>query len=93
LKPQTNWINANTMLNYVELKINLYYFSVDIWIDTIIALKQHKNKKRYINHFKVSNQHYLKINVDQNLKSIDSIDIKTALNQHFKINTILLFIL
>jgi hypothetical protein len=39
------------------------------------------------------NQHYLKLNVDQYFKSIDSIDTKIALNQHFKINTILLFIL
>jgi hypothetical protein len=82
------------VLNYLELKMNLCYFSVDISIDTIIALKQHNlSVERYINHFKVSNQHYLKINVDQYFKCIDSIDTKIALNQHFKINTILLFIL
>jgi hypothetical protein len=46
--------------------MNLSYFSFDIRIDTIIALKQHNlSVERYINHFKVSNQHYLKINVDQ----------------------------
>jgi hypothetical protein len=46
--------------------MNLCYLSVDIWIDTIITLKQHKiSVERYINHFKVSNQHYLKLNVDQ----------------------------
>jgi hypothetical protein len=63
-------------------------------IDTIIILKQHNlSVERYINHFKFSNQHYLKINVDQYFKSIDSIDTKIALNQHFEINTILLFLL
>jgi hypothetical protein len=39
-KPQTNWINTNLLLNYLELKMNLCYFSVDIWVDTTIALKQ-----------------------------------------------------
>jgi hypothetical protein len=52
------------VLANLEIKMNLCYFSVDI--DTIIALKQHnRSVKRYINHLKVSNQHYLKINVDQ----------------------------
>jgi hypothetical protein len=74
--------------------MNLCYFSVDIWIDTIIALKQHNfSIELNINHLKVSNQHYLKLNVDQYFKSIDSIDNKKALNQHLKINTILLLIL
>jgi hypothetical protein len=77
----------------IELKMNLCYFSVEIWIDTIIALKQHNFCiELNINHFKVSNQHYLKLNVDQYFKSIDSIDTKKALNQHFKINPILLLI-
>jgi hypothetical protein len=72
------------VLNYLELKINLYYISVDIWVDTIIALKQHNfSVERYINHCKVSYQHYLKLNVDQYFKSIDSIDTKIALKQHF----------
>jgi hypothetical protein len=54
------------VLNYLEQKMNLCYFSIDICIDTIIALKQHNlSVERYINHFKVSNQHYLKINADQ----------------------------
>jgi hypothetical protein len=89
LKPQT----TNLVLNYLKL-MKLCFFSVDIWIDTIIALKPHNlSVERYINHFKVSNQHYLKLNVDQYLKSIDLIDTKIALNQHFKINTIMLFIL
>jgi hypothetical protein len=62
--------------------------------DTIIALKKPNfSVERYINHFKVSNQHYLKIIVDQYFKSIDSLDTKIALIQHFKINTNLLFIL
>jgi hypothetical protein len=65
--------------------MNLYFFSVDIWNDTIIELKQHNfSIELNINHFKVSNQHYLKLNVDQYFKSIDSIDTKIALNQHFK---------
>jgi hypothetical protein len=83
------------MLNYLELKMNVCYFSVDIWIDTIIiAFEQHNlSIELNINHFKVSNWHYLKLNVDQYFKSIDSIDTKIALNQHFKINTIMLFIL
>jgi hypothetical protein len=84
LKPQTYWINTNLVLNYLELKINLCYFSVVIWIDTIIALKQHNlSVERYINHFKVSNQHYFKLYVDQYFKSIDSIDTEIALNQHY----------
>jgi hypothetical protein len=84
LKPQTYWINTNLVLNYLDLKMNLCYFSVDIWIDTIIAFKQHNLRvEGYINHFKVSNQHYLKLNVDQYLKSIDSIDTEIALNQHY----------
>jgi hypothetical protein len=66
LKPQTYWININLVLNYLELKMNICYFSVDTWIDTIKALKQHNlSVERYINHFKVSNQHYLNLNVDQ----------------------------
>jgi hypothetical protein len=75
--------------------MNLCYFSVDISIDSIIALKQHNlsEVERDINHFKVSNQNYLKLNVDQYFNSIDSIDTKIALNQHFKINTIFIFIL
>jgi hypothetical protein len=69
------------VLNYLQLKMILCYFSVDIWIETIIALKQHNlSVERYINHLKVSNQHYLKINVDQYFKSIDSIDTQIALN-------------
>jgi hypothetical protein len=53
--------------------MNLSYFSVDNWIDTIITLKQHNlSVERYTNHFKVSNQHYLMLNVDQYFKSIDS---------------------
>jgi hypothetical protein len=57
--------------------MNFCYFSVVIWVDTIIAFKQHNiSVERYINHFKVSNQHYLKLNVDQYFKSIDSIDTK-----------------
>jgi hypothetical protein len=72
--------NTNLVLNYLELKMNLSYFSVDIWIDTIVAFKQHNlSVERYINHFKVSNQHYLKFNVDQYFKSIES----TLLNQHY----------
>jgi hypothetical protein len=68
--------------------MNLYYFSVDIWVDTIIALEQHNlSVERYINHYKVSNQHYLKLNVEQYVQSIVSIGTKIALN------TILLFIL
>jgi hypothetical protein len=75
LKPQNYWINTNLVLNYLELKMNLCYFSVDIWVDTIKALKQHNlSVETYINHFKVSNQHYL--------RSIDSIDTKIVLNQH-----------
>jgi hypothetical protein len=55
LKPQTYWINTKFVLNYLELKINLCDFRVDILIDTIIALKQHNlSVERYINHFKVS---------------------------------------
>jgi hypothetical protein len=78
LKPQTYWINTNLVI--LELKMNLCYFSVDIWIDTIIALKQHYlSVERYINHFKVSNQDYLKINFDQYFKSIDSIGIESTL--------------
>jgi hypothetical protein len=54
--------------------MNLCFFSVDIWIDTFITLTHHNlSVERYINHFKVSNQHYLKINVYQYFKSIDSI--------------------
>jgi hypothetical protein len=65
------------VLNFLELKMNLCFFSFDIWIDIIIALKQHNlSVERYINHSKVSNQHYLKLNVDQYFKSIDSIDLK-----------------
>jgi hypothetical protein len=72
------------VLNYLKLKINLCYFSIDIWVDTIKALKQHNfSVERYINHFKVSNQHYLKFNVDQFFKNIDSIDTKKVLNQHY----------
>jgi hypothetical protein len=64
--------------------MNLWYFSVDFLVDTIIALKKHSiSVERYIKHFKDSNQHYLKLNVDQYFKSIDSIDPKIALNQHF----------
>jgi hypothetical protein len=64
--------------------MNYCYFSADIWVDTISALKQHNlSVERYINHYKVSNQHYLKLNVDQYFKSIDSIDTKIALNQHW----------
>jgi hypothetical protein len=81
LLPQTYWINTNLVMNNLELKMKLCYFSVDIWIDTIIALKQHNlSVEGYINHFKVLNQHYLKLNVDQYFKSIDSIDNKIALN-------------
>jgi hypothetical protein len=54
------------VLKYPELKMNLCNLSVDIRIDTIIALKQHNlSIERHINHFKVSNQRYLKLNVDQ----------------------------
>jgi hypothetical protein len=82
------------VLNFLELIMNLCYFSVDILIDPIIALKQNNcSVERYINHFKVSNQHYLKFHEDQYFKSIDSIYTKIAFNQHFKINTILIFIL
>jgi hypothetical protein len=85
LKPQTYWINTNLVLDYLELVMNLCYFSVVIWVDTIRSLKQHNfSVARYINHFKVLNQHYLKLNVDQYFKSINSIDTKIALNQHFK---------
>jgi hypothetical protein len=85
LKPQTNWINTILVLNYLEPKINLCYFSVDYWVHTIVALlKQHNfSVERYINHFKDSNQYYLKLNVDQYCKSIDWIDTKIALNQHY----------
>jgi hypothetical protein len=95
LKPQTYWINTILVLNYVELKLNLCYFSIDIWIDFLIALKQHNfSIELNINHFKVSNQHYLKLNVDQYFKSIDSIDTKIALNQHyFAIETLALYLL
>jgi hypothetical protein len=83
LNPQTYWINTNLVLNYLELKMNFSFFSVDIWFDTI-ALKQHNfSVERYINHFKVSNELYLKLNVDEYFKSIDSIDTKIALNQHY----------
>jgi hypothetical protein len=83
LKPQIHGINTNLVLHYLELKMKLCYFSVDIWIDTIIVLKQHYlSVESYINHFEVSNQHYLKINLDQYFKSIDSIDTKIGLNQH-----------
>jgi hypothetical protein len=55
--------------------MNLCYFSDDIGVNTIIALKQHnRSVERYINHFKVSNQNYIKLIVDQYFKSIDSID-------------------
>jgi hypothetical protein len=95
LKSQTYWINTNLVLNYLELKMNWYYFNVDIWVDTvdtIIPLKQHNlSVEWYINHFNVSNQHYLNLNVDLYFKSINSIDTKIVLNQHFRINTILLF--
>jgi hypothetical protein len=74
LKPQTYRIITNLVLNYLESKMTLYYFSVDIWVDTSIALKEHNiSVERYINHFKVSNQDYLKLSVDQYFKSIDSI--------------------
>jgi hypothetical protein len=56
----------------------------NIYINTIIALKQHNlSVERYINHFKVSKQHYLKRNEHQFFKSIDSIDTKKVLNQHY----------
>jgi hypothetical protein len=45
---------------------------VDIRVDTIIAIKQ--QKEGYINHYKVSNEHNLKLNVDQYFKGIASID-------------------
>jgi hypothetical protein len=81
LKPQTYLINTNLLLNYLEIKMNLCYFSVDIWINNILALKQHNlSVERYINLFKVSNQHYSKLNVDQYFESNDSIDTKKALN-------------
>jgi hypothetical protein len=84
LKPQTYWINTNLVLNYLELKMNSCYFSVDIWVDTVIALKQHNLRiERNINCFKVSNQHYLKLNADRYFKSINSIDTKITLNQHY----------
>jgi hypothetical protein len=52
------------VLIYLELKINLCYFGVDIWIDTIKALKKHNvSVERYINYFKVWNQNYLKLDV------------------------------
>jgi hypothetical protein len=64
--------------------MNFCYFSVDIWVDTITALKEHNLRiEKYINHFKVSNQNYLKHNVDQYFKSIDFTDTKIALNQHY----------
>jgi hypothetical protein len=76
LKPYTYWINTNLVLNYLELKMNLCYF-----VDTIKALKQHNfSVERCINHFKGSNQHYLKLSVDQYSQSNDSIDTKIALN-------------
>jgi hypothetical protein len=63
--------------------VNLCNFFVDILVDTIIVLKQHNlSVERYFKHFKVSNQNYLKVNVDQYFKSINSIDTKIALNQH-----------
>jgi hypothetical protein len=55
-------------------ELTLYY---------IIALKQHNLRiERNINHLKGSNQHYLKLNVDQYFKSINSIDMKIVLNQY-----------
>jgi hypothetical protein len=78
----SNLLNyTKLVLNYLELKMNLCYFSVDIRIDTIITL--YLSVERYINHFKVSNQHYLKLNVDQYFRNIDSIDTKIKLNQHY----------
>jgi hypothetical protein len=54
LKSQTYWINTNLVLNYLELKMNVCYLSVDSWIDTIIELKQHNfSVERHINHFQV----------------------------------------
>jgi hypothetical protein len=56
----------------------------NIYINTIIALKQHNlSVERYITHFKVSKQHYLKLNVDQYFERIDSIDTQKVLNQHY----------
>jgi hypothetical protein len=61
--------------------MNLCYFSVDIWVDTNIALKQHNiSFESYINLFKVSSQNYSNLNKDLYFKSIDSIDTKIALN-------------
>jgi hypothetical protein len=53
---------------------------LELKFEFTLALKQHNfSFERNINHFKVSNQHYLKINVDHYLKSIDSIDTKIVL--------------
>jgi hypothetical protein len=47
------------ILIYLELKMNQYYLSINIWVDTIIALKKHNlSIERIINHLKASNQHY-----------------------------------
>jgi hypothetical protein len=57
--------------------MDLCYFSVNTLIDTSIALKQHNiSVERHINHFKISNQHYLNLTEDQYIKRIDSIDTK-----------------
>jgi hypothetical protein len=40
---------SNLVLNYFELKMNFCNFSVDIWVGTIIALKQH-----YAHRWKIS---------------------------------------
>jgi hypothetical protein len=46
------WINTNLVLNYLELKIIL------VLIFELTLLKQHNlSVERYINHFKVANQH------------------------------------